>query len=276
MTGNKCLEATIAALLAIATPATADAKCEDDRIAFLANSYIVSLNDMLKSRNRYTKRVVEGWDVVKGNLVLDDCRPYTSDRGGKRCKKAMNCDPYSFIGQTVWDMEKNLNRFVSELKKEKISRVIVYEGVNSIAPGGTGAKSNENKMRYVRIALKKIVSRLKAETINGRKMQVYLAEMPLGLVGTMPNLSWNNINMYNSDIIHNVGADGILNIGDQPWEPGKLHGYTPETLAYILAATHKQFNPTCGYAKHPPEEYQRRLYERLYRKAHPQSGKRKR
>ncbi|MBW2964580.1 hypothetical protein KY363_03910 [Candidatus Woesearchaeota archaeon] len=257
------LEATIAALLAVATPLTVEAKCDDDKIAFLANSYIVSLNDMLKSRNRYTRKLVQGWGLVKGNVVLDDGKPYTSDRGGKACKKAMNCDPYSFIGQTVWDMEKNLDRFIRELKKEKISRVIVYEGVNSIAPGRTDYKSNEKKMRYV-------------QTINGKKVQVYLAEMPLGLVGTMPNLNWHNINMYNSDIIHNVGADGVLKIGNQPWEPGKLHGYTPETLAYILAVTHKQFNPTCGYAKFQPEEYQRRLYERIYRKTHPQSGKRRR
>ncbi len=178
--------------------------CEQPLVTIIGNSHMVGLKQYLKKTG------------VQNFYLMEDRDQKTVDI--QYCKV---CDPFSYVGRTLADMNTRITQAISEMNARSSTIAIVYEGPNSYW------LSKKQQKTY----LKSIVTAL-----HNAGKTVYLAEMPMGVVGSDPTLTKAKVLQYNAVIADSdVGADGIIHTQNVPWKSGNLHGYTSGTFPYFLS-----------------------------------------
>jgi hypothetical protein len=208
---------TLAAIIALyASSVSAEEPKQDEKVMVMGNSHIVGLKYKLKSK-KFRESLGNRYD----NYILEDSLPNTPDRpiNRKSCYIYNYCDRVAYGGRDIHSMRKQLPGFIDEMRKFRSNKVIVFEGANSLA---------NREFKSIRTDLAYIVDNLHK---SGAK--VYVAELPLGVIGHSKRHSEERVKRYNS-LIKEVGADGIVQLADTPWYSGRIHGYKQNTFPHIL------------------------------------------
>jgi len=173
-------------------------------ITIIGNSHIVGLNLYVKKYG------------ISTNLLLEDSYPETA-QNNPNCLPL--CDIVSYVGRNVESMCADLPSIILEMNKKGSNLAIVFEGPNSAIMSRDEIKS------YLACVVKGLHE-------AGKK--AYMAEMPLGVIGSRPLLTKEKVEEYN-ELIREVAADGIVETKNAPWIAKFLHGYVKGmTFPYLI------------------------------------------